>query len=101
MASGPAVGPHAGAVAAAAAAAIANAIKASGAIVRMEPDEFERLLHRAENPLLVCATGGLFRTNFQYLFGYKGMVFFTKASQPLSVPPGTEIVRAEKIWIPN
>jgi len=92
--------PHAGA-AAAAAAAIANAIKASGAIVRMEPAEFERLLHRADNPLVVCATGGLLWTNFQYLFGYKGMVFFTKSSQPLSVPSGTEIVRAGKIWIPG
>jgi hypothetical protein len=95
------VGPHAGAAAAAAAAAIANAIKASGAIVRMEPAEFERMLRRVENPLVVCATGGFFRTNFQYLFGYKGMVFFTKSPQPLSVPPGTEIVRAEKIWVPN
>jgi hypothetical protein len=94
-------GAAAGGAAVAAAAVIANAIKASGAIVRMHPAEFERLLHGMESPLVVCASGGLFWTTHRYLFGYKGMVFFTKASAPLRLPPGTEIVQAETIWIPN
>ena len=44
-----------GAAGAAAAAAIANAIKASGAIVQVESRDFEALLHRAGDPLVVCS----------------------------------------------
>lgn len=88
--------------AAAAAAAIANAIKASGAIVQLEPRDFYRLLKRAENPLVVYAEGwGFFSKNYQYLMGYKGLAFFTRASQELPLPPGTETVLAQKIWIPS
>lgn len=48
----------------AAAAAIAQAIKASGVVVRLEPPEFLRVLGRADAPLVVHATGGLFRTKY-------------------------------------
>lgn len=37
------------------AAAIANAIKASGVLVRVDPTEFLRIVHRAEEPLIVVA----------------------------------------------
>ncbi len=59
--------------AAGAAAAIANAIKASGAIVTVEPYDFEALVQRVEDPLVAHAEGGLFSTNYQYLMGYKGL----------------------------
>ncbi|MBM3789245.1 MAG: hypothetical protein FJW35_02720 [Acidobacteria bacterium] len=87
--------------AAAAAAAIAQAIKASGAIVRVDPDQFLRILARQEDPLLVMATGGLFRKNYQYLTGYKGFVFFTKSPAALHVPGSAEVVQARTIWIPS
>ena len=51
-----------GGAAAAAAAAIAQAIKASGVIVRVEPDEFVKLLARQSEPLIVCAVGGFLST---------------------------------------
>jgi hypothetical protein len=44
--------------AAAAAAAIAQAIKASGAIVSVVPDEFLRIVQRQREPLVIHATGG-------------------------------------------
>jgi hypothetical protein len=91
----------AGASGAAAAAAIAQAIKASGAIVSVEPQEFLRILRRTEQPLVVHATGGVFSTNYQYLTSYKGLIFFTKAQVPLELPPGPEIVLARRIWIPG
>ena len=84
-----------------AAASIARAIKASGAIVRIEPDEFSRIVQRQENALVVHATGGLIRSNYQYLVGYKGFVFFTKSSTPIYLPATVEIVQAKSIWIPN
>lgn len=86
---------------AAAAAAVAQAIKASGAIVRLEPEEFQHILQRREDQLVVHATGGLFKTNYQYLVSYKGFVFFTKSATPLYLPGGTEVVQARSIWIPN
>lgn len=90
-----------GSTATAAAVAIGNAIKASGAIVRVEPSDFMRILARSESPLVVCATGGFFSTSYRYLTGYKGMVFFTKTPTALDLPPETELVQASKISIPD
>jgi hypothetical protein len=87
--------------AAGAAAAIAMAIKASGVLVRMDPGEFLNLAGRADRPLIVAATGGLFTKNYQYLMGYKGLAFFTKAPEPLNLPADAEIVAAQGIWIPG
>jgi hypothetical protein len=91
-----------GAVAAgAAAAAIANAIKASGAIVRVESADFETILRKSDNPLVVCAQGGFFSTSYQYLTGYKGLVFYCKTSTPLMLPHKVEVINAKRIWIPT
>jgi hypothetical protein len=87
--------------AAAAAAAAGQAIKASGVIVRVEPDDFLRILGRAQQPLVVHATGGFFSTTYQYLSSYKGLAFYTKAAAPLDLPGGCELVLARKIWIPG
>jgi len=91
-----------GAVAAgAAAAAIANAIKASGAIVRVESADFETILRKSDNPLVVCAQGGFFSTNYQYLMGYRGLVFYCKSATQLTLPMSVEVIQAKKIWIPG
>lgn len=87
--------------AAAAAAAVAQAIKASGAIVRVEPADFLRILNRQQEPLVVQASGGFFSTSYQYLSSYKGLAFFTKAPFPLTLPSGCEVVQSQKIWIPG
>lgn len=87
--------------AAAAAAAIAQAIKASGVLVRMDPAEFMKLARRAPEPLIVAATGGVFKTNYQYLMGYKGLAFFTKSDEALPLPANAEVIAAKGIWIPG
>lgn len=89
---------HAGA---AHAAVIAQAIKASGAIVRVSPADFMRLVERQEAPLVVATYGGLFAKRFQYLLGYKGLVFHTKTAEALALPRGCEVVQADQIWIPS
>lgn len=91
----------AGAAAGAAAAAIAQATKASGVIVRVEPDDFLGILRRQPNALVVQATGGFFTTSYQYLTSYKGLAFFTKSPVPLDLPSGTEVVQAGRIWVPG
>ena len=87
--------------AAAHAAAIAQAIKASGAIVQVEPSDFYNLVSRQREPLVVHATGGFLSTNYQYLSAYKGLIFYTKSSEPLSFPSQAEVMTAKKIWIPG
>ena len=85
---------------AAAAAAIAQAIKASGVLVRVEPPEFLKIVRKATDPLVVTATGGIFGRNYQYLMSYKGLAFYTKSDEPLSLPGSAEVIVAGRIWIP-
>jgi poly(3-hydroxybutyrate) depolymerase len=96
-----AYGASAGGAAAARAAAIAKAIKASGAIVSVEPDDFLTIVSKGDRPVVVMATGGFMKTNYQYLTSYKGLAFFTKSPQPLSLPGDIELIAADKIWIPS
>jgi hypothetical protein len=86
---------------AAAAAAMVQAIKASGVLVRVDPDQFQKLARQQPEPLIVHATGGFFTTNYQYLMPYRGLAFFTKSLDPLTLPPGTELISAKSIWVPG
>ena len=86
---------------AAAAATIANAIKASGVLVRVNPEDFEAILARARDPLVVCGRGGLFYRDYAYLASYKGFAFYTKSPDPISLPATVETVTATRIWVPS
>lgn len=87
--------------AAAAAAAAAQAIKAAGAIVSVEPADFSKILSKSDSPLVVFAEGGIFKPNYQYVTGYKGLVFYTKSLSPLQLPGSAEIIHSKRIWIPG
>ncbi|OHB62858.1 MAG: hypothetical protein A2Y76_03290 [Planctomycetes bacterium RBG_13_60_9] len=92
-----------GAVVAAAAAqqVAANAIKASGAIVKVESGDFEAILKKIESPLVVFSQGGLFTTKYHYLTPYRGLIFYTKTQTPLLLSPKVELIAAKKIWVPD
>lgn len=92
---------YAAGAAGAAAVAIAQAIKASGAIVSIEPNDFATILSKAKSPVVVVATNGFREKEYQYLTGYKGLVFFTKSNSPMQFTSDTELVVAKKIWIPG
>ena len=81
-------------------AAIAQAIKASGVCVRVSPEDFQRIVSKAEKPLVLWTTGGFFSKNYQYLTSYKGFAFYTKAKMPLDLSPRIETIAVDKIWIP-
>ena len=87
--------------AAAAAAAHSQAVKASGVIVKVAPEDFLNILQRQDQPLVVHATGGFFSTYHRYLSSYKGLAFFTQSPTELSLPKGCEIIQAQKIWVPD
>ena len=86
---------------AAADAAIANAVKAVGVICKVEPQDFVNIVRKVDKPLVVCAEGGFFSKNFQYLTSYKGLAFFTKSPEPIRFASGAEIITAGKILIPG
>lgn len=87
--------------AAGAAAVIAEAIKASGAIVRVEPSEFAKLLERNGEALVVHAEGRFLSPRHKYLMGYRGLVFYTATAEPIGLPRGCEVIEAKKVWIPG
>jgi len=85
----------------AAAMAAANAIKASGAIVRLESKDFQSILTKSEKPLVIVSELKFFGTYYRYLTGYKGFVFFAKTKIPLDFGSNVELMTAKSIWIPN
>jgi hypothetical protein len=86
---------------AAAQAAISQAIKASGTLIRIEPDEFSRLLRGMDDGLVVESESKIFSTTYKYLTSYKGLTFFTKTSNPISIPGKLEKISARSIWMPS
>ena len=94
-------GGAAAAGAAAAHQAIAHAIKASGGIIKMDPNEFMKILNKQDEPIVVTAKGGFLNRKFRYLTSYRGLFFFTQTSEQLSLPSKAELIAADKIWIPG
>lgn len=84
----------------AAAAAAAQAIKASGAIVAMEPAAFETLVAKIDQPLVVRSRSTFFGERHHYLTSYKGLAFYTKAKEQLRFPGKAEFIEAKSIWMP-
>jgi hypothetical protein len=90
------------ATAGAAAAAIAQAVKASGVLVRIEPGDFEELVVRGADLLVIHqGPGGFFQRKHRYLTHYRGFAFHAESDLPLSFPAGTEILSCAQIWIPG
>ncbi len=94
---------HAAAAAAAGAhaAAIAQATKASGPIVKMKPDQFEKLVAKQDDLVVVIAESGVFKKKLNYLTNYKGLFLYTKSEKAIRLPNKSEVIQAEKIWIPE
>jgi hypothetical protein len=90
-----------GAMATAGVAAMIQAAKASGVIVKIEPSDFEALAAKIGDPLVVAARGGFFQKNFDYLMSYKGLAFYTRSPDAISLPSKVELVTATQIWVPG
>ncbi len=83
------------------AAAMARATKAMGAIVKMEPQEFLKVLAKVDAPLVVTGTKGFFTKKNQYLTSYRGVFFYAESVPALTLPFKAEVVAAGNIWVPN
>jgi len=93
-------GAGAGAAAGASAAAAVQALKASGVIVSLTPEEFQKLLYKLENPIVVTATTTFLGVKYQYLTTYRGLAFYTKTKEPIDLGMA-EVIAARKIWVPG
>jgi hypothetical protein len=82
-------------------AAVIQAVRASGAIVSVPPDEFQRLLERNVQGLVVHTQGKHFSRRHKYLMGYRGLVFYTTSREALSVPRTVQVLETRTIWIPT
>ena len=89
-----------GAGGAAAMAAIAQAVKASGAIVRVEPMEFMSILTRTQDPLVVYSPKKFWGSH-KYLTSYKGLIFYTKARTWFDLGSHVEVITTKTIWVPS
>lgn len=86
---------------AAAVAAMINALRAMGTIVKVEPAEFEKIVAKQNEPLVVRAPHGFFSKKVDYIVSYKGLAFYTSSREELRLPPNAEIVQAQSMYIPG
>lgn len=82
-------------------AVVSQAIKASGAIVSLNPDEFSTIITKSKKPLVVYSKGGFMNKYHDYLTSYGGFIFYSRAKEPLNLPGDSEVIRAGNIWIPG
>jgi hypothetical protein len=82
-------------------AAMVSAVRAMGAIVKLKPEEFRKILHNTENPAVVTAVTRFLGVSYKYLVSYKGLIFYTKSKTELELPSGTELIYADRIWFPG
>jgi hypothetical protein len=88
--------------AAAAAAAHAKGVKASGALVQLEPAAFQQLLQHIPEPLVLHQKrGGMLSRHHKYATSYRGFIFLARSPEPLSLPGGADVLPARKIWFPE
>jgi len=82
-------------------AVVVQAIRASGIIVQMSPQDFLTILGKSERPLVVAAPGRFLAPKYQYLTGYKGLAVYTGSREALRLPENVELIEARSIWIPG
>lgn len=85
----------------AAANTAARAVKASGAIIKLESGEFSKILSKTIEPLIVISPSGYKKRKTKYLLSWKGFVFYCETKEQFVLPSGTETILADKIWIPT
>jgi hypothetical protein len=93
----------AGGAAAAAAAARMNATIAAGGMIRVDPEEFLRMVDRLAEPVIVHYRGiwAMFMSPaHHYIMPYKGLTVVTKSRDLLFLPKGVELIEAKSLYMP-
>ncbi|MFO0908301.1 MAG: hypothetical protein U0794_08065 [Isosphaeraceae bacterium] len=90
-----------GATGTAEAAVRSQAVRASGVIVRIEPDGFQQLIDGQPEPMVVMASSGWLTSSYTYLTTHKGLAFTCQSRTPLEFGKNVELIAAGSIWIPG
>lgn len=77
-----------------------QAIKMNGVFVQLTVEDFQNLLNRNDNLVVVVSKTGLFSTHHLHLTSYKGLVFYCKAKEPLSISSKHETLHAKAVSLP-
>jgi len=81
--------------------AIGWAVKAVGALVKVEPEVFLAIVKRYPSPLVIYSKSeSLFRVRHHYATSYKGFAFLVSCPEPLPIPGTAEVVVAKEIVVP-
>lgn len=80
----------------------ASTIQQSVTVVRVEPEEFQRVSYLQDYPLIVSAkSSSFFSTNYKYLTTYRELIFYYFSPTALRLPDNAEIVKAKKLNLPS
>ena len=69
----------------------------ANAVIYVEHDQFLKLLKEANNPLVVYQKPNWLQRQHRYLLNHRGMTFYTKSSEELSISKYTEVIEAKQI----
>ena len=67
----------------------------SGVIVQVETDEFQRLLKEVRDPMVVHQKPSWWQPYHRYLLNYRGMTFYIKTKQEISISKYVNLVSAK------
>ena len=80
----------------------ASTAQQSVTVVRVEPDEFQRIAYLQDFPLIVFAdSSSFFSTNYKYIMTYRELIFYCCSPNALRLPDNAEIVKAMKLNLPS
>jgi hypothetical protein len=81
-------------------AAMIQAIRASGAIVRVEARDFDRIVRSAGDALVIRARPSAFSRKYHYMTSYRGFIFYTRTREQLQFASSVEVIEAKTVYAP-
>jgi hypothetical protein len=76
-------------------------LKMNGVFARISPEDFQNLMSRNEGLMIVASKAGIFGNQFQYLTSYKGLIFYCRCGEKLSISSKHETLYSESVSIPT
>lgn len=78
-----------------------QALKMNGAFIRIDAQDFQNILRKAEGLLVIESKTGIFSNTFLYLTAYKGFICYCKTKEQLGVPGSHEKIYASHVSLPQ
>ena len=72
-----------------------------GIVISVETDEFMRLMKQAGNALIIHQQPSWWQTYNRYLMSYRGMAFYTRSKEELSISKYAEVIAAKNFYVPH